>query len=218
MEYNTQQEKLILPEYGRNIQKMVQVVLHEPDREKRNKLAFAIIEIMQVMNPLQKDVEDFKHKLWDHLHIMGHYQLDVDSPYPKPVREEMEKNPEKVPYPAGNIKYMHYGKAVEKFIKRAMEIEDPEKRMIMAELTANLMKKDYLAWNRDAVSDETIFAHLESMSNGKLKFEETKKLTFIDFRNKNVTNGNNHTSKEQNSVTNKTFKKSNGMQKNKKRY
>jgi len=223
MEYNTQLEKLILPEYGRNVQKMVQVVLQEPEREKRNKLALVIIEVMQLMNPAQKDVEDFKHKLWDHLHIMGNYQLEIDSPYPKPVRAEMEKKPEQVPYPAGGIKYMHYGKVVEKFIERAMQIEDQEKRMVMAELTANLMKKDYLAWNRDAVADETIFAHLEEMSKGVLKFEESKKLNFIDFRSKNATNGNNHTSvnvsKDQISNGGKKFsKQGNNQQRNKKRF
>jgi hypothetical protein len=207
MEYNTQLDKLILPEYGRNIQKMVQLVTAEPDREKRNKMANAIIEIMQVMNPAQRDVEDFKHKLWDHIFILSDYKLDVDAPYPKPVREEIEKKPRKVNYPGGNIKYMHYGKVVEKFIERAKQIEQPEKRMLMAELTANLMKKDYLAWNRDAVSDETILQHLEKMSGGVLKFEESKRLQFVDFRTKNVTNGN--TSKEQG----KNFQK-----KKKKRY
>lgn len=195
MEYNTQQDKLILPEYGRNIQKMVQLATFEPDREKRNKMANAIIEIMQVMNPSQKDVEDFKHKLWDHIFILSDYKLDVDSPYPKPLREEIERKPEKVKYPGGNIKYMHYGKVVEKFIEKAKKIENTEKRMLMAELTANLMKKDYLAWNRDAVSDETILQHLEKMSDGVLKFEESKRLQFVDFRTKNITNGN--TTKEQ---------------------
>ena len=139
------------------------------------------------------------------------------------VAKPEEKKPEPVPYPAGGIKYMHYGKVVEKFIQRAMQIEDQEKRMVMAELTANLMKKDYLAWNRDAVTDETIFGHLEEMSKGVLKFEESKKLNFIDFRTKNTTNGNNHTSvnvnREQNSNGGKKFvKPGNNQQRNKKRF
>ena len=190
MEYNTQLNKLMIPEYGRNVQRMAELAVEEPDREKRTKMAGAIIEIMTILNPHQKDAEDFRHKLWDHLHIMTGYKLDVDGPYAAPSRENVESKPRRVAYPKGNIRFMHYGSAVEKFIRKALEMEDEEKRMVYAEAIANLMKKDYLAWNRDAVSDETILAHLEKMSEGKIRFDMNKRLNFIDFRTRNVTNGN----------------------------
>ncbi|MEM7162259.1 MAG: DUF4290 domain-containing protein [Bacteroidota bacterium] len=169
LEYNSTRPHLSLPEYGRNVQKMVNFCKTVEDREERNKVASAIINLMGQLNPHLRDVEDYTHKLWDHLYIMADFDLDVESPYPVPARETFQERPERIPYPAGRPKYGHYGKAVQDLIKKACEIENPDEKKYLVNLIANLMKRFYLTWNRDSVRDEVILAHIEELSDGKLK-------------------------------------------------
>jgi len=187
MEYNTSREKLVLPEYGRNIQKMVQLTLDEQDRDKRNKMAQAIIAIMGSMNPHLRDIADFKHKLWDHLAIIADFKLDIDSPYDNPQIEKLKEKPEIVPYNQHKIKYKHYGKTIEKLVNEAVKMEDLERKEVLIQMLANHMKKSYLTWNKEAVSDEQIFSDLNVISDGQiqLNINETRLAETKDILAKN---------------------------------
>lgn len=178
MEYNTSRQKLVLPEYGRNIQKMVKLTLEEPDRDKRNKMAQAIIAIMGNMNPHLRDIADFKHKLWDHLAIISDFKLDIDSPYDAPEIEKLNEKPEKVEYKKITAKFKHYGQTLEKMVDVAVDMEDGELKEILIQLIANHMKKSYLTWNKEAVDDKQIFRDLKIISDGKIDLQvEENKLT-----------------------------------------
>ncbi len=176
MKYNSQRPDLIIPEYGRNIQNMVDHIKTIEDREERNKASLAIIKIMGQLFPYLRDMEDFKHKLWDHLHIMSNFELDVDSPYPPPSPDKLKQRPKPMPYPQGDIRYGHYGKTIERMIEVVAAESDQEKRSDQILSLANLMKKTYLTWNRDTVKDEVIARQLEELSGGKLKLEDPNKL------------------------------------------
>ncbi|MDX9881738.1 MAG: DUF4290 domain-containing protein [Prolixibacteraceae bacterium] len=169
MDYNSQREKLPLPEYGRNIQNMINHILTLEDRDERNRAARSIIEIMGNMYPYLRDIQDFKHKLWDHLAIMADYKLDIDYPYDPPSPEVFKAPPAKIPYDSNRIKYRHYGKTLEMMIEQAKTYEPAGERDYLIKLIANHMKKSYLAWNKDAVEDEKIFADLNELSKGTIK-------------------------------------------------
>ena len=157
MDYNTQREKLKLPEYGRNVQIMIGHAKTIEDRETRNKAAETIIGVMAGMHPPMKDNRDFKHKLWDHLHIISNFELDVDSPYEKPTPEELEAKPDPLGYPTQKIKFQHYGKLVELMLNKAAELEDGEQKDTFVKHIANQMKLSYITWNKDNVPDAVIF-------------------------------------------------------------
>ncbi len=183
MEYNTSLPKLIIPEYGRNVQKMVHSIIEIQDREKRNHQAKSIIEVMGNLNPHLRDVPDFKHKLWDHLFIMSDFNLDVDSPYDKPSKETFEAKPDRINYSDNNINYRHYGKILPLIIDRTIIMEDGEYKDFLVFTIANHMKKCYLTWNKSTVEDEVILKHLSQISAGKLVMKETFKLsTFADIK------------------------------------
>lgn len=168
-DYNTSRKKLALPEYGRNVQNMVDLLLTIEDRETRNQAAKTIVEMMGNLHPYLRDVPDFKHKLWDHLAIMADFKLDIDYPYDPPSKEILTEKPKRVPYLQSNLKYRYYGKTIELMIKKAMEYEDgPEKDILIYQI-ANHMKKSYLTWNKDSVDDTLIFEDLSNMSRGLLK-------------------------------------------------
>ncbi len=175
-DYNSQRTKMVLPEYGRNIQKMVEYTVQIEDREERNKAARAIIAIMGNLNPHLRDVTDFKHKLWDHLFIISDFKLDIDSPYEKPTREILFEKPKQVPYKDYKIRYKHYGKIIELLIKEASEFKEGEERNALIRLIANHMKKCYVTWNRDVVNDESIFEDLKTLSGGKIVVGDDLKL------------------------------------------
>ncbi|MCY1719821.1 DUF4290 domain-containing protein [Prolixibacteraceae bacterium Z1-6] len=168
MDYNSNRKKLALPEYGRNIQNMVDYLMTIEDRDKRNKSAQTVIDVMGNLYPYLRDVAEFKHKLWDHLAIMSDFQLDIDYPYDLPSREILTAKPNQVPYNQHHIHWKHYGRTMELMIEKALEYEG-EEREIMIEQLANHMKKSYLAWNKDAVEDKKIFLDLEILSEGRLK-------------------------------------------------
>jgi hypothetical protein len=172
MEYNTQLPHLIIPEYGRNIQKLVEYACTIKNKEERNKVANAIIGIMSRLNPTLRDLTDFRHKLWDHLFIISNFKLDVESPYPKPPKEILTTKPERVPYPSQKIRFKHYGKGIERLIEKASGMKAGEEKTAFIEALANLMKKSYLIWNRNTVDDRVIIQELEELSKGKLKVPE----------------------------------------------
>ena len=198
MEYNTSLSKLIIPEYGRNVQKMVHSIIAIEDREKRNHQAKSIIEVMGNLNPHLRDVPDFKHKLWDHLFIMSDFHLEVDSPYDRPSKESFEEKPEILKYSDNNIKFRHYGKILPLIIKRTIELDEGEYKDFLVFTIANHMKKSYLTWNKANVEDEVILKHLSQMSDDKLSMKETFKLSsFSDVKTqknykKNYSRGRNH--------------------------
>ena len=198
MEYNTSLSKLIIPEYGRNVQKMVHSIIDIEDREKRNHQAKSIIEVMGNLNPHLRDVPDFKHKLWDHLFIMSDFHLDVDSPYDRPSKESFEEKPEMLKYSDNNIKFRHYGKILPLIIKRTIDLDEGEYKDFLVFTIANHMKKCYLTWNKANVEDEVILKHLSLISDDKLSMKETFKLSsFSDVKTqknykKNYSRGRNH--------------------------
>jgi len=171
MEYNTAKPKVIIPEYGRNIQKLVEHACGIKNKEERSKVANAIIAIMGRLNPQLRD-RDFSNKLWDHLFIISNFKLDIDSPYPKPAKDTLVAKPEKVKYPSTEIKFKHYGKTMERLIEKASALKAGEEKTAFVNAIANLMKRSYLVWNRDSVYDQTILDELETLSNGKLKVSE----------------------------------------------
>lgn len=168
MEYNSVRPKLIIPEYGRHIQKMIDHAANLEDRNERNRCAQSIITVMGQLNPHLRDVADFKHKLWDHLFIMSNFQLDVDSPYTKPSIEILQEKPEKVDYPKANVKYRHYGKIIQDLVKKAVDHEEGKEKEHFITILLNLMKRTYLTWNNNSVSDEIIVNDLNAMSQNKL--------------------------------------------------
>jgi len=186
-DYNTGRKKMDLPEYGRNVQKMVDHIKTIEDREERNKAARTIISIMGNLNPHLRDIADFKHKLWDHLAIISNFELDIDSPYETIERVKLLEKPNSLNYNQGGIRYKHYGKYMERMIKKATEMEEGEEKEALISMLANHMKKSYLTWNREVVNDEQIFLDLKELSNGKIdvKVEALKLSETRDILNKN---------------------------------
>ncbi len=170
MEYNTTRNHLEIREYGRHIQKMVEYVLTLEDREKRQKNAYALIELMGFLNPHLKNVEDFRHKLWDHLFLISDFKLDVDSPYPIPTRETLKAKPEQLSYPKRYPRYNHLGKNIEIVIDKALQEEDSEKRQGFANAIAYYMKLTYSNWHKELVHDDNIQTELASITKGQLEF------------------------------------------------
>ena len=175
-DYNSSRKKLILPEYGRNIQKMVNHIKTIEDRDERNKAAKTVIGVMGNLNLHLRDVNDFTHKLWDHLAIIADFDLDIDSPYPWPEPESFQSKPNRVPYHQHHIKYKHYGRSIVLMIDKAVEMEPGEEKEDLIRMIAYHMKKSYLTWNREAVSDDDIFADMKTLSAGKLEVSGELKL------------------------------------------
>ena len=176
MEYNTTREKLILPEYGRNVQNMISHAMDIKDREERNRASQAIIEVMGQLNPHLRDVDDYRHKLWTHLFLMSDFKLDVDSPYETPKPEVLNERPDQMSYPSGKIKFGHYGKYTEQLLKKATEIDDPEVKDSFKMAMANFMKKQYLVHNNGAVENHVIAENLTELSNGNLTVDNPDEL------------------------------------------
>ena len=174
LEYNSERSKLIIPEYGRHLQKMVEHAVAIEDEEERNKVAKSIIAVMGNMNPHLRDVPDFQHKLWDQLFIISDFKLDVDSPFPKPSRELLEEHPEPMGYPQNFPKYRFYGNNIKRMIDEAVKWEDGELKDALEYAIANHMKKSYLNWNRETVDDDVIFNHLKELSGGKINLKNSE--------------------------------------------
>jgi hypothetical protein len=170
MEYNTTRNFLIMREYGRHIQKMVEYLLSIEDKEERQRNAYAVIELMGFLNPHLKNVEDFRHKLWDHLFLISDFKLDVESPYPIPTRETLKAKPERLRYPKRYPRFNHLGKNIEVVIDKALKEENPEKKQGFANAIAYYMKLTYSNWHKELVHDDNIQTELSGMTNGELEF------------------------------------------------
>ena len=175
-DYNTQRKRMALPEYGRNVQKMVDHIKTIEDRTERNRAAKTIIQIMGNLNPHLRDEGDFKHKLWDHLALIANFELDIDSPYPIPEPSKFREKPKQVPYRQGDIRFLHYGRIIELMIGAAVELPDGPAKEYLTTLIVNQMKKAYITWNRSQVADEVIFGDVKFISRGKLKITEGVKI------------------------------------------
>ena len=186
MQYNTQQKRMPLPEYGRSIQNMVDYALTIQDRAERQRCANTIINIMGNMFPHLRDVPDFKHKLWDHLAIMSGFELDIDYPYEIIRKDNLVTRPDHIPYNTTRMRYRHYGHTLEVLIKKAIEFpEGNEKRNLIA-LICNHMKKDYMAWNKDTVDDKKIAEDLYELSDGKLQMTDDIVRLMAERLNQNI--------------------------------
>ncbi|HLR01031.1 MAG TPA: DUF4290 domain-containing protein [Sphingobacterium sp.] len=181
-DYNSTRPNLILAEYGRNVQNMVDYICTLPTKEERNKYAQVVIDMMGNLNPHLRDVSDFKHKLWDHLFIISDFKLDVDSPYPVPQKGETVNSPETLQYPQNPIKKKHYGYTVEKMIEKAVSREDSEEKERMVLAIANFMKMAYHSWHNNTVSDEQIIEDLITLSKDKLTLPKDTELAPLEFK------------------------------------
>ncbi len=208
MEYNTTRGRLILPEYGRNVQNMIAHAMEISNRDERNRAAQAIIEVMGQLNPHLRDVDDFRHKLWTHLFVMSDFELDVDSPYPLPKPEVLKEKPNIMDYPKGNIRFGHYGKYTQKILESANEVKNEGDKEYLKNTMANFMKKQFLAHNNDTVENNVIAQQLKELSQGELILENPDELTNTNVIlrsmgiNQNKRNKNNYKQKQK-----KKFKK-----------
>ena len=177
--YNTEVEKLDMPEYGRIILKMVERVKSIPDKAKRTEQAAAVVKAMEILNPQVHQQDNYEQKLWDHLHMIAGYDLDIDSPYPAPVKEERNTRPEPIPLKGRPIRARHYGRNIESIIDLIATEPDGEVKTAMIRSLAIYMRQQYLIWNKDSVADETIFADIEKLSDGRIKVPEGISLSKI---------------------------------------
>nr|WP_321237521.1 DUF4290 domain-containing protein [uncultured Psychroserpens sp.] len=212
IEYNTEREHLIIPEYGRHLQKMVNYAKQLPTKEERNKVAKSIINVMGNLQPHLRDVPDFQHKLWDQLFIIADFELDADSPYPTTSKEELNEKPEPLKYPQNHPKYRFYGNNIKTMIDVANTWEDGELKEALVYTIANHMKKCFLNWNKDTVEDAVIFNHLYELSGGKINLkgstEDLSDSTSLLRNKKKYSNNNNK----------KSHHKKNNSNRNRKRY
>lgn len=194
MEYNTVRDQIMLKEYGRNIKKIVENCILIEDKEARTKMAWEIIDLMGQLNPHLRNVEDYKHKLWDHLFMIADFKLDVESPYPITTKTQIIEKPEPMPYPEKSIKFKHYGKNVETLVEKAKEEINVEKKAAFAQTIGNYMKLVYQNWNKDNQSDENIKNDLRLLSKGELQLTETDSISELTRAN-NFSNNNNNKNK-----------------------
>ena len=170
-DYNTTRPALILKEYGRNIQMLIEHIKSIEDKEKRTESAHTLIELMKLINPNAKDTQETSQKLWDDLYIMSDFSIDIDSPYPMPEREILNKKPERLGYRTTEIKFKHYGRNIKLLIDKAIELEDPEEKEAAVIHIGRLMKSFQNTWNRDNVDDDTIVKNISKMSRGELSID-----------------------------------------------
>ena len=179
LDYNTEREKLSMPEYGRNVLKMVEEVKAVKDRDKRTEQAKAVIRVMEILNPQVHSEDNWEHKLWDHLFIMADYDLDVDAPYPVPSPEQRKTRPDIIPLKKKPIRANHYGRNIESIIDLIAGEPDGEQKTAMIRSLAMYMRQQYLIWNKDTVSDETIFQDIEKLSEYRIKVPEGLQLSKV---------------------------------------
>lgn len=209
MEYNTTQKKLILPEYGRNVQMMAEHLLTIEDREKRTEAAHELVAIMTNMNPLVKETRDYKQKIWDFLAELCEHKLDIDFPFPITKTSELPA-PEKLEYNTSKIKFRHYGLIIERLIEAASKFEDGPDKEVLIKMIANHMKKTYIAWNQKSVNDSIIIHDLYKLSSGKLNLSEETKLMHVSVAKEQPSNHNNkkyNNNKKNNNNNNKKGKR-----------
>lgn len=200
MDYNTSKEKIALPEYGRNFQNMVELIESVENKEERTKMAYILVKVMSNLLP-SKHESYFDRKMWDQLHIMSNFKLDVDSPYPVPSLEDVSRKPNKISYRDNLVRYRHYGRIIQSMVAKVAAMEEGEEKQECVHALANQMKKLYLIWNRDVVEDDLIINDLHSISSGDLSFTSEMGLTptasiFNNRDKKRNNNSNNHQKKK----------------------
>ena len=174
LEYNTVREDLIIPEYGRHIQKMIHHASSQKSKDERNKIAKSIISVMGNLQPHLRDVPDFQYKLWDQLFIMSNFKLDADSPFEKPSKEILSVKPQPLSYPQNFPKYRFYGNNIKIMIDEAVKWDEGEMKDALIVTIANHMKKCFLNWNKDSVKDQIIFEHLYELSETRIDIRDSK--------------------------------------------
>jgi hypothetical protein len=182
LDYNTQREKLALPEYGREIQKMVDYAITLPTREERTRCAQAIVKKMEMLVPSVRVNTDYKHMLWDHLYLMGHQQLDIDWPYDMSEADNMNAKPQPMPLPQGNFRLRHYGRLVDEMLKKIMEMPEGQERDELVRMTANQMKRDLVQWGQGSNDDEKVIDDIARLTNGIIQIDPQ------NFRFERITN------------------------------
>jgi hypothetical protein len=168
-EYNTQRPSIILKEYGRNVQKLVEYIRGIPSKEKRTEMAYTLIELIKQLTPTMKDQPENPQRVWDDLYIIANFNLDVNNPYPVPERDILFKKPDKVDYPQSQVRFKHYGKNIEKLVKEALKLEDEQERQDAIIYLGKLMKTFYGNWNKETLDDSVILKDIQEMSGGALK-------------------------------------------------
>lgn len=194
LEYNTQRGHLTLREYGRNVQNLVAHIKSLDDKEKRNKMAASLVELMKIVNPeISKDAVEYSQKVWDDLHIISDFKLDVEGPYPAPSSNILDRKPERVKYQLNNIRYKHYGRNMEILIQNAIAMEDPKEKKGAIIAIGKLMKSFYLTWNKDNIDDEGVLKNIRAMSNNQLEIpiEEVKEYGLFDLDRRSSEGGPN---------------------------
>lgn len=202
MDYNTQRSRLVLPEYGRHIHKMVEWVKNLEDRDKRNKQALAVIAVMGNLNPHLRDINNFRHKLWDHIQVISRFDIDIDSPYPVLPPESFQEKPKRIPYPTNPIRIRHYGRNTQAMVEAIMAQEDNELKQLEVQALANHMKKTYLLWNKDTVSDEQIFRDISILSNGAINIDPNTVKLCSSYHHNNSSSNNSGRSHQKNGKSN----------------
>ncbi|MEO9474974.1 MAG: DUF4290 domain-containing protein [Cyclobacteriaceae bacterium] len=197
LEYNTEREQLTLREYGRNVQNLVKHIKSTDDKEKRNKYATLLVELMKAVNPeFSKDASEYTQKVWDDLFIISEFDLDVESPFPIPESTILDRKPDKVPYQFNNIKFRHYGRSMERLIENAIALEDPKEKEGAVIAIGRLMKSFYQTWNKDTIEDETVLKNIKQLSNNQLEIdiEKVKEYGLFDSEKGHRSNDNNRSS------------------------
>lgn len=212
MDYNTSREAIKLREYGRNVQRMVAHLKTVEDKDTRNSYASTLVELMKQINPNLKETQEYEQKIWDDLHIISEFQLDIEGPYPKPDANILDRKPDRVGYNHNNIKFKHYGRSIEILIERAIGLEDPAEKEGAVIVIGKLMKSFYGTWNRENIEDEQVLKNIKKLSNDKLDIdiETVKELKLFDMakpsndhnRSRHRNNNNNRGKGRRNSGSN----------------
>jgi len=213
MHYNSQKSQLVMSEYGRNVHQLIDLAILEPDMEKRTRMVKGIIELMGQLNPHLRNVEDYRHKLWDHLFLISDFKLEVESPYPYPQKEVLFAKPEPLDYPKGILKHRSYGENILKLVDKAKKTEDPAKKEALAKIIANYIKVVHTNWIKENVSDEQVKNELNTLSEGELKLSDNSQLGKFFVQRTTPTNNNNNrnqNNRHRNNGQNNSSKNSNG--------
>jgi hypothetical protein len=217
MDYNTQRKKLHLPEYGRNIHKMVEWVKLLPSKEDRNRQIKAVIAVMGNLNPHLRDINDFRHKLWDHIQVISDFQIDIDSPHPVPEKESLNEKPKKLQYRSNSLNVPYYGRYILEMINVILKLEESEKKQCLIMQIANQIKKSYIAWNKDTVKDEIIIKDLYNLSGGAINLDITTKLCSGKLNTQIIAKNETNQQQRKNNNKNNNNNQNNNYQQNKKK-
>ena len=216
MDYTTQRDKLLMSEYGRHVQDMVNYVKNIPNKEKRNEQIQAVVAVMGTLNPQLRDINDFKHKLWDHVQVIADFDIDIDSPYPTPTKETLNTKPNVIPIQKSPIKIAHYGRNIQNMIDVIAEKEEGEIKVYMIKTLASYMMQQYLIWNKDTVEEQTIFRDIVALSNGRITIPEDMHLSSVQSEGGSHQRANNHSRTNNNYRNNDKNKQKNKRWKNSK--